>query len=234
MTFWGKSFLINSVSALTLLMGSAACAENAQNSATDAQTVKERLGKGGAITVTGKAKNVGADNFTLDYGDGDIVVEVDDWDWFTEAALIGDGDTVTVYGIVDDDLFERRTIEAGSVFLQNRGEFVFANAADEEDFYFTSPYFISVETPLGVTTYGDVTAIEGREFVLDAGGFGVRVDTIHMAYNPLDDEGYQQIEVGDRVSVAGDINDSFFDDTMIDANSIVIVSESGKSDQSDS
>ena len=42
-----------------------------------------------------------------------------------------------------------------------------------------------------------------------------------MAYNPLDDKGYQKIEVGDIVRATGKIDESFFEGRELMAESVV-------------
>jgi hypothetical protein len=39
----------------------------------------------------------------------------------------------------------------------------------------------------------------------------VNVEVEEMAYNPLDNVGYQKIEIGDRVSVTGEMDTDFFE-----------------------
>lgn len=46
------------------------------------------------------------------YGNGSITVEMDDGDRDADAYSLDEGDNVTVYGMIDDDLFESATIEA--------------------------------------------------------------------------------------------------------------------------
>ena len=47
------------------------------------------------------------------------------------------------------------------------------------------------------------------------------VDVQNMAYNPLDDKGYQKIEVGDIVRATGKIDESFFEGRELMAESVV-------------
>lgn len=68
------------------------------------------------ITLTGTVASVAGDSFTLNYGDKDIVVEMDDYDWFSENA-IEQGESVTVAGRMDNDFFESQKIEASSVYV---------------------------------------------------------------------------------------------------------------------
>lgn len=178
------------------------------------------------LSVTGKATQVNRDGFVLNYKNGRIPVEMDDWDEMRDVDFIQDGDRVTVYGRIDDSLYETRTIEAASVYLPDKHRYVRASARDEEGDIEGSYYYHLTLAPSDVTVSGNVERIDGRELVLDTGSVDVRVDTIEMAYNPLDDAGVQVIEVGDRISVVGELNEDFFDNAGVDAHSIVTVEES--------
>jgi len=65
---------------------------------------------------------------------------MDDWDWFDEASRLNAGEKVTVYGRIDDGLYETRTIEADSVYVYERNTYYYANDADEESYYYTYPH----------------------------------------------------------------------------------------------
>src|SRR6056297_3223471 len=86
------------------------------------------------ISLGGTVTSSSADSFRLDYGDGMITVEMDDWDYDGDAFPLMDGDQVTVYGRVDQNLFANTTIEAGSVYVQDLNTFFYASAADEEEY----------------------------------------------------------------------------------------------------
>lgn len=70
------------------------------------------------ISVSGTVKSVSPDTFILEYDKGTIPVEMDDWDNDADAYKVVTGDKVTVNGIIDDDLFERKSIEASSVYVE--------------------------------------------------------------------------------------------------------------------
>ena len=57
------------------------------------------------ISISGTVDSVSQDLFTLDYGDGTVIVEMDDGDRDADAYKLALGDEVTVYGLVDDDFF---------------------------------------------------------------------------------------------------------------------------------
>lgn len=48
----------------------------------------------------------------------------------------------------------------------------------------------------------------------------MKVDTINMPYNPLDDKGYQKIKVGDFVQITGKLDVDFFEKMEIMAETV--------------
>lgn len=178
---------------------------------------------GSWISLSGIIAKAGDESFVLDYGKGKITVEMDDWDWYKEGKALIEGDNVTVYGRVDDDLYQSTTIEASSVYVKNLNTYFYASDADEEDLAFSF-----VTTPVVVAWMeltGTVTKIEGREFTLDTGNRTVRVDTSAMVYDPTDDQGYQKIRKGDRVKVSGNMDYDLFEKKELMANTIVTLAK---------
>lgn len=166
------------------------------------------------ISIDGTVQEVMPNAFELDYGESYVTVEMDDYDRDADAYSLLEGDKVTVMGRVDDDLFERTTIEAASVYVEEIGSYFFASAADEED------GFITITSPVDISrtvVQGTVSQVSDDEFVVDQGLTRVTVSTEEMAYDPLDDEGYQQIDVGDVVTVTGEIDEDFFTDNEFEA-----------------
>jgi hypothetical protein len=70
---------------------------------------------------------------------------------------------------------------------------------------------------------GRVTDVDDEEFTIDGATRRFRVDVEDLPSNPLDDQGYQQIEVGDVVSVIGEMDDDFLDGREIEADSVVTI-----------
>ena len=172
------------------------------------------------IRIDGTVDRVWEDSFSLDYGDGMVLVEMDDSDRDADAYVLRKGDKVAVSGRVDDDLFERTTIEAGRVFVENLGTHFYSSAADEEDWYDT------INPPLEVSRTelrGTVTAVGDDRFTLRIGERDVTIETHEMPYDPLDDEGYQRIERGDYVSVGTRIDARFFEGQEIVADHITLL-----------
>ena len=178
------------------------------------------------ISVSGNVESVSADAFVLDYGEGLMTVEMDDGDRDADGYKLVSGDEVTVTGRIDDDLFEARTLEASSVYVENIGTTFFASAVDEEAM---NDVIVTVSTPVVIsatTVQGIVTEVNSEEFMVDTGLRQMRVEVEEMSDNPLDDEGYQKIEVGDLVSVTGQIDDDLFEGRELVADSVVTLSSS--------
>jgi uncharacterized protein YdeI (BOF family) len=177
------------------------------------------------ITLGGTVKSVTRDAFELNYGNGMITVEMDDGDRDADAYKLLPGDEVTVTGMIDDDFFETTKIEASSVYVKKLGTSFYASPVDEEDFYYTSYYM--VEPAMMIS--GTVTSVSDHEFTVDTAARKLTVDVQQMPYNPLDDEGYQKIRKGDRVSVTGEIDYDLFEGRELVANSVVVLKKAKSS-----
>jgi uncharacterized protein YdeI (BOF family) len=181
---------------------------------------------GSWVSIGGTVTSAGTDAFMLDYGDGMITVEMDDWDAWGDAWPISAGDQVTVYGAVDDEIYEAATIEASSVYVENLNTYFYASAADEEAFdafYLMSPVEVGPMTLVG--TVEKVMPAQGA-FVVDSDLREMTVDVDPLLYDPLDDQGFQQIEVGDRVSVTGVVDYEVLDGHELEATQVVTLDTS--------
>lgn len=172
------------------------------------------------ISISGEVESVDPDEFVLDYGDGSVIVEMDDGDRDADAYKLMKDDDVTVSGLVDDDFFETTTIEASSVYVDKLGTYFYASAVDEED------DFVTVHTPVIMSetiVQGTVKEVNDEEFVVDTGFDELTVEVEEMAYNPLDDQGYQKVEAGDVVSVTGDMDTDFFEGRELVADTVTVL-----------
>lgn len=170
------------------------------------------------ISISGTVKNVNPNTFILDYGKGTITVEMDDGDRDADAYKLLVGDKVTVNGMIDDGFFQKRTIEASSVYVEKLGAVFFASAADEND------VLVTLTPPLVVGQYtvqGTVQSVGKDDFTLDTGARKLTVDVGKMPFNPLDDTGYLKIEPNDFVRVGGSMEYDLFEGRKLEADSIV-------------
>lgn len=176
------------------------------------------------ISIGGTVESVDDDSFFLDYGEGKITVEMDDWDWYSDTGALEKGDKVNVQGMIDDDFYEIATIEASSVYVHRLGRYFYASPADEEGaYYYTTVYPVVLTT---INVRGRVTSVSHDEFTLDTGPRQMTVEVEEMAYNPLDDEGYQKVRVGDRVSVTGEMDYDLFEGRELVADSVIVLENS--------
>ena len=182
------------------------------------------------ISISGTVVDPRSETFLLEYDDCMITVEMDDWDSFGEASKLIEGDKVTVYGRIDDDLFELSKIEADSVYVENLNTYFYdSSAADEEDAFVMTDYWVA-GAPVVVsaaTLRGTVTDVDeaAAEFTVNTGVRQVRVETEALAYNPLDDKGFQRIDAGDYVSVVGDFNQEFIEGRVFEAASVLTLDD---------
>lgn len=173
------------------------------------------------ITLSGIVGEVGADEFKLNYGTDEITVELDRFGWTgNETNYLVPGESVTVRGYIDDDLFEGREIEAYNLRLND--SYVYYYTTDVDPVYF---YTYDVDTALQdgteVSVTGRVSNVGNGEFTVTNDNGAMRVDIAGLGYDPLDDEGLQKVEAGDRVYVYGQIDNDFFEAREITADGIV-------------
>lgn len=170
------------------------------------------------VGITGSVVSSVGDSFVLDYGGGNVTVEMDDYDWYDENALIA-GDRVTVTGRMDDDFYTTRTIEASSVYVDKLNTYYYASAADEESGYYSYPAarYARDDEWIGVT--GTVISQKEGTVMLDTGPRVMKVDTGSLEYKP-------KLDVGERVTVFGEMDDSdLFEGRELLASSVITLSE---------
>ena len=164
-------------------------------------------------------------SFELDFGDGVITVEMDDWDWRNEAKPLRANDKVIVYGRIDEDLHRRKAVEAAGVYVERLGTTFFADAADEEAVGLWPQTDIQLGT---IAVNGRIASISGTLVELDTGASGkVTIDVSQLGYNALDDEGFQQLDVGDRIGVIGRLQSAYFAANSLVAERVVSLQKLG-------
>lgn len=175
------------------------------------------------IQISGSIVSVSPDSFKLDYGDGTITVKMNDSDRDARAYKLLPDDKVTVSGLIDDDFYESTTIDASSVYVQNIGTTFYASVADEDTPIYTLSNPVEISE---VTVHGTVTSVNpsANEFTVNSAARLMTVKTGDMSYDPLDNEGYQQISVNDVVSVSGQIDNELFEGQVLDATYVTTLS----------
>ncbi|MDX1677591.1 hypothetical protein [Arsukibacterium sp.] len=176
--------------------------------------------KGSWIALSGQVVSHTDDSFILDFGDGFVTVNTDNWNTIGGSWAVSDGDKVTVYGLVEEGFYQNKVIDAGSIYVRDASTMVSAPDTDKQAMASTFTYF-SVPGDYDLQVAGTVTSVTDRKFTIDSGTRKVTVDTIRLGYNPLDNQGLQQIKVGDFVTVRGELKRSVFDNSAVVAESIV-------------
>lgn len=201
---------------LTTALGGAAMAQQSElNPATDGEW----------LSLTGEVATVSSDTFTLDYGENDITVEMDDFDTYNENILL-EGDEVTVTGRIDKDFVDSKTLEASSVYLDSLNEYFYANSMDEEDGYSSFAANDYWDDGEWISMTGEVKSITEDQFVLDAGFREYNVDISELGYDPYDDQG-SEIDVGERVVVSGEFEGfDLYSDADLEAEVVTTLSGS--------
>jgi uncharacterized protein YdeI (BOF family) len=189
--------------------------------ATQAQAVNPYLPPDQSwITLTGTVTSAGDEELHLDFGSGVITVEMDDWYWEELEPEQLEGDVVRVSGRIDDDLFEGREIQADSIYVDAMKTYFYPDI----DFTHRGPLYTALSDGSQMTVTGVVQDIDDEEFVVAVGTKTVRVNTDELGYNPLDDEGIQQIDEGDVVAVSGEVDVDFFENAELSARAIATIS----------
>lgn len=183
------------------------------------------------VSVSGEVETAGLDEFTLDFGEGLITVDMDRYDWEAGAAPLTRGDDVTVYGVIDEEFWGAREIEASSVYNADTGELHYAAVTEDDDWDWGWTGFTWANDfdwdDSAITVTGVVSTIEaeGEEFFLDQGFHVIEVDTEDMDYDPLDGDGLRDVAVGDRVMVTGEIDNDLFDNAELEADTLMVLND---------
>ena len=244
------------VGAATLALSTGAMAQQTstqaeiQPSAGDMQTTVDtkinQLKDDSMVVITGMVAEIDGDEFMLNYGGNQMLtVELDRFGFDgEETQYLTVGESVTVSGYIDDDLFEGREIEARDVRLndsyvyyyydtpnlsQNYGSYNNSTTvtADMNDSETEMQSTQNMEDGTYFSMTGSVTAIDGMMATVEGNNQTISVDMSELGYDPTDDEGLQKIEIGDRVFVYGEIDDGFFTDKQLMASGAVELQQRG-------
>lgn len=181
------------------------------------------------IALGGKVDAILATSFMLDYGDNDITVELDQFNWEVDKSLL-QGEQVTVIGRMDSGLGDSRSVEAATVYVPRLQEFIYADPEDEEgDPSLTRGFMPGIfsipEEGDWVSFAGSVTEEVGDMITVQTGVSLLNVDTSPDAVSILP----RSVEVGDRVLVSGEMDAAdLFELREVQASSITKLSDASK------
>lgn len=217
-----KAKHIGAIAALAMLSGCANAQEAsvATNMQTNSATTTVQRAQAATFAVagdrsllklSGTVRSVTPNSFQLATAGETVTVEMDDWDWFKEGKQLKTGDQVVVTGRVDLDAWEKKKLEASSVYVRNAGITVWANGGDEEDL---AAALMLVDTTS--SALGRVTAVEGTEFTIGGQTGPVRVDVSKLSVRPA-------VKAGDTVHAWGKLQADANEPVELMADGITIV-----------
>ena len=172
------------------------------------------------LTLNGKITDVGPNSFSMSIDNEKILVEMDDFDYFKEGYQLKKGDKVMVFGMVDKDYLERRSLEASTVYVKNLKTHFFANSIDEEDYYTYTTYYISPQNSMNVLLRGRVLSISDDTITLSTGVDDIKVSTERMYFNPANNKNYIDLQENDYVEISGMITTKYNNNKLVQARTI--------------
>jgi uncharacterized protein YdeI (BOF family) len=174
-----------------------------------------------SITLSGTVVEARSDEFDMLVNDDTITVEVDEQFRDGGAYSLLAGDSVTVSGRVDDDLFEGRELEADALYIEKLGaSFVL------DDDYVEKYGMVSGRDLTGfIEVAGNVTSVsdDADEFRIHTGVGDFTVEVDELDINPIDDEGLTRLRPGDWVSVLGEVDSDWLEGREIVASNVHLV-----------
>lgn len=184
---------------------------------------------GASIVLSGVVTEVDDDEFELRYGDNEIEVELEGWDWDDDRLerVLKVGDRVVVSGEIDDDWFSDRELEAHNFFLPEQGRYFYAD--DRNPAYENLHSRRVTDDGSYMSLRGEVQRIRGDELVVKSNGKSIKVDTDELGYDPFDGKIDASIEVGDRVYIYGQTDSDFWDKQRFTAEMIVEINDANAS-----
>lgn len=184
---------------------------------------------GAAAILSGTVASIGDEQFKLDYGQQEeITVELDEWDWSGQLdERLSEGQQVTVSGTIDENWTERRAIDADNIYVTT--DYTYYYIVDENPAYTAQQSQRETQQDgTFLSTRGEVKDVSEDQITLESQGNTIQVDTSELAYDPLDEEGVQQIKEGDRIYVFGDIDEEFFENRTMSAESLISLRQEGQ------
>ncbi len=200
------------------LMAGAAIAQDTQTNSVPVATSQASTTW---ISLTGTVTEVDSKFITVDYGEGELTVDTDTLQLDQTAFENLTDATVTVTGMLNQELLTEGRMRASSLYLENVGTaFVASNTMEHESDMLISAAGLDLDKS-EVTLIGNVTTLSDDAFQFGAGDAALTVEVDDLRDNPLDKDGYLVLKHGDRVKVTASIEDDFFEDYEIDAETIV-------------
>ena len=174
------------------------------------------------ITLTGEVSAVDSKFFTLDYGDGNIFVELRDTDLDSNAYAKMKGEEVMVTARLDDGMFSSERLVAQSVIVDGMDTVYLAESVNQAsaDLYLSTASNIEFDDEEMVLV-GTVKSIGKEALQIDVGDTTVTVELDELEDAPVDADGYLTLMKGERVRITGELEDDFFNRFTVEADTLI-------------
>lgn len=174
------------------------------------------------ITLTGEVTAVDSQFFTLDYGDGQIFVELRDTDLDTKAYAEMDGEDVMVTARLGEGMFSNERLVAQSVIVENMDTVYLADSVDQAsaDLYLSTASNIEFDDEEMVLV-GTVKSIGKEALQIEVGDATLTVELDELENAPVDEDGYLSLMKGERVRITGELEDDFFNRFTVEADTLM-------------
>ncbi|WP_394220444.1 hypothetical protein [Alteromonas gracilis] len=174
------------------------------------------------ITLTGEVTAVDSQFFTLDYGDGEIFVELKDTDLDTKAYAEIDGEEVMVTAHLDEGMFSNERLVAQSVIVEDMDTVYLADSVDQAsaDLYLSTANNIDFDDE-GMVVVGTIRSIGKEALQIEVGEATLTVELDELEDAPVDENGYLTLVKGERVRISGELEDDFFNRFTVEADTLM-------------
>jgi len=175
-------------------------------------------------TFSGSITDTEQNFFTLDYGNGEITVSLNELD-NNKAYSFKEGHTVTVTGQIDKTFFDNAILNASTVYIDVLNTTLFSNSMDANDrIAFTNSRYAELQDDV-VTLIGWVEQTDELmdSITLDIGEQTVEVNLDSLSFDPFAEGGLIQLDKGDRVKVTTSIDEAVLSDYRFEAKSLIVL-----------
>ncbi len=188
----------------------------AQDTRSSGENSPLKAAAGSWVGVSGTVESTSKGTFVLDYGDGNITVNVD-----PEASNPHEfkaNEAVTVYGILDEGFFTATTINARTVYLNSQKSYACStgNSADEVISFVPAVY-------AGTLIHGRVTKVDGTNIMVDEGSRMISVDVATLEAEMKNSTGFPEVDAGDLITAVGTMDKGFFTGRTLEATSMEVI-----------
>ncbi len=173
---------------------------------------------GSWIAIKGTVKSVGHDDFLLDHGNGTITVKLQPEEAQEKEHEFIKDESVTVFGVVDENFFKSTTILARAVYVESLSTYVYRTDGVDE--------FITMATPVipsGTVVHGTIKKVEADKIMIDEGDRMITVDTSLLTKDedPATLESTAGLSEGDEVVAVGVMDKDFWTGRTFRATSLL-------------